>query len=188
MKEYSGNGYYFYTCCIHGLYTKKVPFEYVCEIKPDLIIVQIGVVDACRRTMSIYVSKILRHIPIVSSVIKFICQKKHFFITRFVNIHYSQKEDLFMLFDNILKELDSNICFIPIAPAGRIMKSKAYNFEEDVSQYNNVFIQLKHKYGKKVLLLDPYKGIDPNDLFLHDGHHLNLAGEELVFSAVKKIL
>ena len=127
VREFSGNKLYFYTYCVHGLSTKTIPIEYIYEIKPDLMIVQVGIVDACRRAMPQNIEKIIRHIPLFSKIIRYFCRMWHFEITKFFNIHYSTSSELLYLFEDILKKMTCTVLFIPIAPAGTIMKQKVYH-------------------------------------------------------------
>ncbi len=40
-----------YTYCVHGLHAGIIPIDYIHEIKPDILIAQVGIVDACRRAL-----------------------------------------------------------------------------------------------------------------------------------------
>ena len=184
----SFSGCYFYSCCIHGLYAKMVPIEYIHELQPDLIIIQMGVVDACRRAMPDILEKIVRHIPLLSNLVRYVCRKFHFGITRLFNIHYTSVENFYSLFVNVLEHSETDICFITIAPASFVMKSKVYNFEQDVKEYNKVFLKLQNKYGKRIHIINPYENSDPDELFIGDGHHLNEKAHDIVFSSVSNYL
>ena len=51
LSKWSSGKIHFYTLCKHGLAADDIDINYVKEISPDLIIMQIGIVDACPRAL-----------------------------------------------------------------------------------------------------------------------------------------
>lgn len=176
----------FYTYCSHGLFFKRIPVEYISEINPGIIIVQVGVVDACRRTMSIPFETIVRKIPIISAIVHYLAKKYHFQLTRIREIHYTSIQKIYEICCDIVKKTNGRIYFIEIAPSSSVMEKKVFNFKNDVDSYNEVFRKVENEYPERVRLLCPYRGRD--ELFLSDGHHLNNVGMELVYKCVDEVL
>lgn len=188
LKWGSRENYYFYTYCQHGLFFNNIPMQYILEIQPDIIIFQVGVVDACRRTMTKRAEKIFCRIPVIRKYIHLIRKKYHFFITKHINIHYSTLKDVEMICETLIEKTRADLCFIEIAPSSIIMNNSIYNFSEDVKAYNEIFYRLKNNNIDRVSCLEPYKNINPDIIFLNDGHHLNDKGLDLVYSAVLQYL
>ena len=51
LSKCSSGKIHFYTLCKHGLAADDIDINYEKEISPDLIIMQIGIVDACPRAL-----------------------------------------------------------------------------------------------------------------------------------------
>ena len=83
LKQWSGyQSNSFYTVCSRGLSSKDVSLEYIALLKPDLIICQIGIVDACRRALSRTEQAIISRIPGLGNIVKGFCSKHHLQITK----------------------------------------------------------------------------------------------------------
>lgn len=93
-----------------------------------------------------------------------------------------------MICETLIEKTRADLCFIEIAPSSIIMNNSTYNFSEDVKAYNEIFYRLKNKNIDRVSCLEPYKNINPDIIFLNDGHHLNDKGLDLVYSAVLQYL
>ncbi len=178
----------FYTYCVRGLHSKTVPYQYIISIKPDIIIFQVGIVDASRRAMSETINKIVKRIPLVSRVVNHVCSKYHYQITKHINIHYASENDIKSLYTNILNNTSAKLFIILIAPSSLVIKKKTFNIENDINRYNNVFKSLKEKYDNRIILINPYEGLDPDELFINDGHHLNKETNYLVYKMVNEQL
>ena len=188
LRNKKGSNFYFYTYCVHGLYFQLVPLNYVIELNPDLIIIQMGVVDACRRTISRNINRVISRIPVIRGLAHYIQHKFHYEITKRANIHSTFPEAVKKICEEILTQVKSKIWFICIAPASGIMKKKVYNFEDDVRTYNGIFQELAAKYVDRVQYINPYIGECPENLFLQDGHHLERRGIKCVYDAVMAYL
>ncbi len=182
LSKWSNEKIQFYTYCEHGLAASYIDMDYVREIAPDFIIMQIGIVDACRRSLSLEELKFIKHLPVVSKIIKKICNRYHYEITKIRDIHYCPIGK----FDNIIRKIHEDtgakISFISIAPAGKGLIKKVYNIQNDIDSYNSVV-----KSISSIMYINPYEE-NVDDFILSDGHHLNLRGQEMVFSAVDKVI
>lgn len=176
-----------YTYCIYGLRCTDIPFGWIQFLKPNIIICQFGICDACKRATPEKILNILQKFQKVGKVYQRFASKYHYYLTKFWNIHYT---DLFT-FEVLVKKLcvlrQSQIAFIPIAPPGDYLINKSYGILSDVKEYNSVFI--KNARSNNITLLSVYDGVKSNDIILkEDGHHLNARGNELVYNAVVKYI
>lgn len=188
LKYCCGKKFIVYTYCYYGLYFKKIPLEYVREINPDILFIQVGVVDACRRVMSRPFEQIVSRIPIVSRIVHAFAQKFHYQITKLRNVHYSSTEEVRNACKELVKRTKGDLYFIKIAPSSSVMENKAYNFSRDVAQYNETICSVVEESENRIRILNPYKDVSAEDIFLYDGHHLNEKGSNLVYACVKDIL
>lgn len=184
MNTFSSSDVIFYTYCEHGLSGQNVNINYIGEICPDIIICQLGIVDASRRALSKREQYIFSKIPIISKYINIFCRRYHYVLSKIRNIHYTSVED----FDSIMKEIADKtrkLFFLEIAPPGKCLIEMTYNIEKDVEIYNNV---MRLSVDSKFDFLTLYQDCNPDNILLNDGHHLNYLGNELVYGKVCEAL
>lgn len=182
ISKYKDRGL-IYTYCIYGLKCTDIPFNWIYYLKPDIIICQIGICDACRRACPESLLKVFEKLKKIGKVYQYFASKYHFYLTKLWNMHYTD----ISAFEESVKKLCSThktrIAFIPIAPPGDYLIRKTYGVASDVKEYNRIFL----KYSKRhnVSLLSVYDGVKADDIIIkEDGHHLNENGNELVYNAV----
>lgn len=156
-------------------------------LKPNIIIFQFGICDACRRATPEKLLKFFQKFEKVGKVYQSYASKYHYYLTKFWNIHYND----ICTFEAVIKKIcslrNTKIAFIPIAPVGNYLINKSYGILSDVKEYNRVFY--KNARGHNVLVLSAYKGVNVDDIILKkDGHHLNEKGNEIVYNAVAKYI
>jgi len=177
LSKYS-NKVEVYTYCYPGLSADDININYVKFLKPDLIVLQVGVVDACRRALSRNELFVIRHIPIIKRLVGHFCKKWHYTITKIRNVHYLSEEKFKNIILKIKEETNAHMLFISIAPAGKGLTSKVYNVSGDIVKYNDAVQDI---VGLKIL--NPYTEC-VDKYILSDGHHLNIKGNLDVFCAV----
>lgn len=183
LSKWSDKTVHFYTYCRHGLASKDIDVGYVKEVEPDLIIIQVGIVDACRRSLSRRELNIVSRIPLVRRIIRFISNRYHHALTRIRNVHYCSLDEFKKSIAKIKNEMSAKLVFISIAPAGNNLVKKVYNVQEDINRYNAAVKEMPD-----VDFINPYTGNADDFILSTDGHHLNLRGEEMVFQAVDKVI
>ena len=146
LQKWSGD-IVFYTKCVRGLSAANIDTEEISLLRPDVIICQIGVVDCSRRALSLMELKILSRIPGINKVVHSFCSKHTYWMTKVRNKHYQTESQFREKLQNIIDESGAEVYFIKIAPAGGYMKSKVFNFENDVRTYNNVLETLAFGMG-----------------------------------------
>lgn len=174
---------WFYTYCERGQYAKRIDVNRIKLLNPDIIICQIGIVDATRRAIHRLSLAIISRIPILSKVCNILIRKNHYFLTKIRKIHCTNIRDYTRILESIFSCSNCGNIFICIAPPGQYMKEQVFNIDNDVNQYNKVITDLNFS---NTILLNPYK--NQKDYMLQDGHHLNKKGHELIFLSVKDAL
>lgn len=181
IEKYSLNNIIF-TKLDKGLTSNNLDYEFVGSYSPDIVICQIGIVDATRRPIPWSILRIVKNIPIFSSKIRTYLSKNHYKLTQKYSIHYAnvkEFDDNLLKLENIVKKGGGKIIYVPIAPASSEMKRKVFNIENDIVEYNNVL----KKHNR--IVIDGYKiNSDIDSIFLEDGHHLNEKGNELLFTEI----
>lgn len=176
-----------YTYCIYGLKCTDIPFGWIQFLRPNIIICQFGICDACRRATPEKVLKIFQKFQKAGKVYQCFASKYHYYLTKFWNIHYTD----ISTFEAFVKKLcdlhQTYVAFIPIAPVGEYLINKSFGILSDVKEYNRVLKKYTNRHN--ITVLSVYNGVKANDIILkEDGHHLNIKGNELVYNAVSQYI
>lgn len=174
---------------INGLNTSLLSqycSDHLLAYKPDIVILQIGIVDCCPRALAKKELLIAKNLPKpISRVVHKLVKKYHKQIIIKRKIRYVTPE---AYQDNLhkLKNLFSTSEFIvvPIAPATDEYAQKIPMLEESISLYNAI----KKSVFQDALLTECYEGYDKNTLFLSDHHHLTARGHAAVYESVRHSL
>ena len=180
----------FYTSCHYGLSAKTIPMSYIGYLKPDYIICQVGIVDSCRRALTIKEERFVSGIPLFGEMVRRFCSRKHLFLTKIREIHYANLDEFSDSIDSLQKLTKIRLSLIEIAPPGRFLVDKTYNVENDVSKYNSIIYSKENSGMCDVIRPYSNSGLsDCNEYLLKvDGHHLNILGNDLVYKAVRNYL
>lgn len=186
--EEFGDRFVFYTWCKHGLSIDVdggVILEWTREIKPNIIICQVGIVDASRRALSRRELIWLNRMPkLISERVRNYISLNHYKLTRRRDIHYTSKGDFLSFLKKLLDCTGENLLYIPIM-AGKAMDEKCFACQSDISEYNGLAQKL---IPQGIEYLDFWKGIEKDDILLDDGHHLNMNGEAYLYKKVSETL
>ena len=185
-----GDNFTFYTSCNYGLSAKTIPMSYIGYLKPDFIICQMGIVDACRRALTVKEENIISKIPYFGRIVRKFCSKKHYMLTRIRDVHYADSNEFIEAIDSLRKLAGKRLALLEIAPPGKFLIDRTFNVINDVSLYNDLIFSKENP--EDVDVIKPYSdsGILDCDEYLlkSDGHHLNVKGNDLVYKAVKDYL
>jgi len=155
----------------------------------NLIFMQLGIVDCSRRAMSKSFLQIVKRIPIINNIIKWITKKYHYQLTRLYNITYTSKSVFFHNIEVFIKEFPvSNIYLLPIFPVGKNMISKSYGIEKQIMEYNFQLEKISKKYERVIYLSEIFHSFKDiiEELTFSDGYHLNVKGQNLLFEKIVK--
>lgn len=162
-------------------------------IEPDIVIVQVGIVDCTRRAMPDIVRPLFG-IPGINTIIHYFAQKYHYELTKTFEFELVNIEEFSRNISDILtlKIGDSArspyFIIIAIAPPSIQLTLKVYGIGESIRSYNEVLRKASSIHAAK--FIDPYvNNLEEVDMFLlQDGHHLNISGHALVYESVNKAI
>jgi acyl-CoA thioesterase I len=181
LKAFSEKGVIFYTILSRGLTTNHLNYSFIELLQPDIIILQIGIVDCVRRALSKRILSWVKRIPIFKNSVRKFVRKHHFLFTKTFETRYTTPKE-FKKNIQLLSSLAQKVVFIRIADAGETMNKITFNCQKDIDMYNQI-IAIEGQ------LIDPYKSFSACDYIIEsDGHHLNDFGQDLVFQSVKKVI
>lgn len=168
-----------------GYSTKKLSKEltgYLSGYKPDVILLQIGIVDCAPRALGSLELKLTSKIPVISKWIHFLVKKYRAEIIKRRKITYVPPSK----FEKNLTEFkqhfaDAHIFAVPIAPANKSYIAHSPGIEKNIVDYNDILQRL-------FTIVNPYENIDVERIFMVDNHHLNKYGHLVLFDCVSDFL
>lgn len=140
--------------------------------KPDITIVQVGIVDCAPRFATKYELAILKKMSIAGKWLLKLMNKKS--VRAFRNITYVSPRIFEYNISEILKRLDnSDLYFLSILPASADYEQVLPGINTNISKYNRI---LERVSGERYIDLStiPLNGV------MSDGHHLNAIGHAFI--------
>jgi hypothetical protein len=171
--------------CRRGLDSSKlIPDPKNSEVlvyKPELIVLQVGIVDCAPRVFREIETKILSIIPPLFKLVLWFVKKYRKEIVAKRRITNVNKDE----FENNLKSLkqafpNSQFVVVPIAPSVSEYENKSPGISHNIALYNEI---LKRVFGK-TCVLTCYDEISPESILQSDLHHINKQGHELIFNSL----
>lgn len=176
-----GNEYIVYTQCKHGLSSSSIDWDYILELNPDIIIVQLGIVDACRRAFPRLLRSLLnRFPPVLSNPIFRFASHHHFELTKLFEFRINSYSSFIDSAEKLTEISSEKTIFLSIAKPGDFLIAKTYSVDSDVCKFN-VGLKCVCDGSEGGQFIDPYGDIEKKLYLLEDGHHLNTFGHDLVF-------
>lgn len=173
-----------YYHCLHGLTTAAIVDHLhgvLGAYSPDVVVLQVGIVDCYPRALKRGELAILRRIPMLGKLTHWLVRKyyRKLVVTRnisYVDIKSFEKHNLEIL--SFYKNI--KLLVIPIAPPNDAFVKKNPVVRERVLKYNEVLA----KVYRERYLDDVFCGVDVSNLFLSDDYHLSKYGNRLIYSKV----
>jgi hypothetical protein len=151
---------------------------YLKGYKPNLVLLQIGIVDCAPRAMGRLELKLISKIPLISTLIHFLVKKYRAEIIRRRKVTYVKPSKFESNLLKVKAHFESaDIFALPIAPANRAYIAHSPGVEENITEYNKILSRL-------FKVIDPYDTANPEDIFMSDNHHLNKYGHTVVFNKI----
>jgi lysophospholipase L1-like esterase len=143
---------------------------------PDVVFVQVGIVDCAPRVISRKVENIISLLPGVRSGYRFLIKKLRRGLNRLYNLNYVSLDDFERNIKKINYMFDSKpVFFIPIFPASDEYERVLPGIKRNIKLYNSKIAKYK--------MVD-YKCYQPESFTMSDYHHLNEKGHELIYKEV----
>lgn len=168
---------------IRGLTTNDILNQYFSTLKmytPDVVIVQVGIVDCAPRVLSRKIEKIISLLPGLRSAYRFLMKRYRRVFNKLYNLKYVSLDEFKK---NIRKINDmfngKPVFFIPIFPASDEYENVLPRIKANIQLYNNIIAKYK--------TID-YKCNNPVFFTMSDFHHLNTAGHNLIYEEVLKTI
>jgi acyl-CoA thioesterase-1 len=180
MSDYS---WYLYQ---RGGYTSddfiKDSSNYLSAFSPDIVIIQMGIVDCAPRALSKKELAFISLVPFIGKRIKLLIKKNRQKIILYRKLTYVDKEK-FKINLQRLKRIFQNADFIaiPILPANQEYEYSSPGVSDKIWLYNQV---LKAEFDT----IDLFNDINITDLIMSDNHHLNAKGHDHVCTVLKQYL
>lgn len=160
--------------------------NYYSAIKPDIVVLQVGIVDCYPRAIKKGELSLLLRMP--GTVSRFVHRLVKRFYARLIvfrGIRYVSPAS----FEANLQALSSafdgaRILVVPIAPPSAAYRARNPRIAPSVEEYN----QLLKRHFPAGYLGNCYPANAAEVIFMSDNHHLNETGNGLVFCAVKREL
>lgn len=145
--------------------------------KPDVIVLQVGIVDCYSRALTKSELQVLSRIPLVNKVTKNLVRRYYSAIVNWRDIAYVNEEQ-FLINLNRLKAAFPHVNWLvlPIAPANYEYRKKNPRIEQRIKSYNDI---LYKAFGAS-FILQAYDSADLSKLYLSDNHHLSKYGHDLI--------
>lgn len=172
--------------------------EYVHPLMPDVVVLQLGVVDCLPRLLT----ELQRRLVAISSrfsITKILANRYVAYLSR-RRLQITKKRPMSLvsreaferncrLIQSILIHDNPDVRFVVIdipCPASSLSE-KSYGADELVAEYNSILRRIFD--ARKSRFVDLYETTRCNPaLLLPDGYHLNSGGHDFIFLSVKKIL
>lgn len=178
----------FRAICTPGMDTRQLLMasrDYHQAIKPDLVVLQVGIVDCYPRALKRGEVSIIKRLPNTLSMILHKQIKRHYsYLIKRRKIQYIGAAEFKANLLALRKMFpNAQFCIVPIAPPCSDYKARNPLIESAIASYNGILTDL---FGAEVLG-DCYAG-GGDRLFMSDNHHLNAAGHTQVFNSVSQAL
>lgn len=155
--------------------------------EPDIVVLQLGIVDSSPRALRKLELSILSRIFILNKIVRYLVRKFYTFIVLKRDITYVSTKDFknnMLYIKNFY--MDKEILVIPIALANNEYRKKNPNIQRNIDIYNDV---LKGIF-REGFLDNIYTPANLEKLFTSDNHHLSIYGHNFladqVFVEIKK--
>jgi lysophospholipase L1-like esterase len=158
----------------------------VIYLKPDVLVIHLGIVDCAPRIFKRYEKRIINILPsLMKKLIINICSKYRYFITKYRKITYVNErefEENIIKIIETAKSISKQIIIIKILNTLERNDKRSYNFNKNIQKYNKILEKIANKYN--IELIDP-NSFGKNGL-LKDGIHINKQMHQYLFNKIKE--
>ncbi len=163
---------------IENLYLQS---EYLVYFKPDLVILQCGIVDCAPRALTKFEIEFIKRLPIISGVVSKYFKNRSAKLRKRRKISYTTKEN-YRKFTEKMRSIygESRVFALGIVPAKTDYEANVYGITKSIENYNEL---LKDVFGS--FFIDTSEVVDKG--VMTDYHHLNKEGHQLIYLKLKEL-
>jgi len=167
-----------------GKYDSENQWDLLELYRPDIVIIQLGIVDCAPRYFNRHslVSKILFRIPHGKSIIK------RFFTRKESNCYVKLKdfEDNIVNYLNRAQTISTTVFIITIAPPPEQFIKKNPNIKSQIQNYNDCLYSIEKRYNNVILIQS--LSIDEMEKYSIDEFHIGAEGQRIQYKKIKSHL
>lgn len=153
--------------------------------KPDVVVMQLGIVDCAPRVFGRFENKIAMRINRFFPIVAITSKYRRTLTKLFPKVYVSKsrfRENLKKIFSFIEKQ-NIKVIVVGIADTSDVNKQKSYNYEQNIIDYNKILYEAA---PDKNLFIDMYR--HGNGILIDDGIHLNEKGGKLLAEEIHEKL
>jgi lysophospholipase L1-like esterase len=151
---------------------------------PQVVILQLGIVDCAPRLLNDNERKIIRKLPsgIAGAYIKMVkkLRKRNPYKTMVNRKSFTQNLENFL---ERCKKAETKVIVTSISIPDSNMVAKNPMILQNVKEYNDIYLQLEKKY-EFVEVTNPLQAIDYKYTIYEDGYHPNALGHQIIYKEI----
>ena len=156
-------------------------------LKPDILVVHLGIVDCAPRVLLRYQNAIVSILPsMIRKIILKIISKFRYDITKLNNKTYVKKnkfkENIGKIVD-ISDRIGMQLFFIEILITNEENNKRSYNFNKNIMEYNAIIEMSAMSKHVSLIKYDP-----KNNYLLNDGIHINKKGNKFLANKINELV
>jgi lysophospholipase L1-like esterase len=155
--------------------------EYIKMFEPDIVIVQIGIVDCVPRALSKLENMFLNRYGLTRKITTLFLPKYIGFLRKKRQISYTTESDFFKLNVKLKTSFNNNVFCLGILKPSKLYEKQVYGVKEKVNKYNSV---LRKIYLNRFIDLSEIG----ENMIMTDHIHLTKKGHEFIFDKIKEKL
>lgn len=178
--------------------SKDYAYEHIDATKPDIVILQIGIVDCTPRLFTEIQKKIMAGItliswlkPVISKYIKKKSQRRYDLTKKreIVHVPLGKFEVNLVNFFEKIKSVspDATFIVINILYPGSAMTSRNFGLVENVMNYNQKLTGIATSYSSKIIDIFNFTQLSP-EVVLTDGHHIGKKAHQFIAQEALKAI
>lgn len=149
--------------------------------KPDILLIQLGIVDCAYRALLPQELELLEKFPLLPHLTRPLVKYFHHGITKLRRRNLISADDFYGHIVRFLQRLGNAqtiVYFIGILPPGKYMVNKNFGVRQNIMNYNKILRHLN--YSNCFIDTSALDG----DCLLPDGHHLSVEGHKKMASLI----
>ncbi|MCO4754510.1 MAG: SGNH/GDSL hydrolase family protein [Bacteriovoracaceae bacterium] len=188
-KDMKQSDYEFFFQLHGGLHTKRLLLlrrqGYIGGYQPDIVVLQIGIVDCSSRVLGERAKEIISRIPFINRLVRNFIKKFHKRLSLIRDITYVDRKNFRTNLESLKNSFEgASFLVIPIAPPTKGFIDMMPLIERNIFDYNKILNDVfGRNFQEKI-----YDGENPESFLLDDHYHLNKKGHSKVAQFIQSKL